>query len=52
MSFYSSTFYSDGFQDACAGRQSSPPSGVFGDEYLKGFSDGLAEKSADNVELQ
>ncbi len=52
MSFYSSTFYSDGYQDACAGRESCPPSGVFGQEYIQGFLDGSTDKKADPAEAQ
>ena len=37
-----STFYSDGYRDAQAGQESSPPDeGVYGQEYLQGYSDGL-----------
>jgi hypothetical protein len=52
MSFYSSTFYSDGYQDACAGRESCPPSGVFGQEYIQGFLDGSTETKAGHHEQQ
>lgn len=40
-----STFFHDGYKDGFERKPESPPEGVHGDEYRKGYSEGQAKRS-------